>query len=346
MKDQSSKRVRFNSVEEVHELPSSKAARMSRNDLVDSDGSESEDDSLLERLKPRRGAVNLDGYGSDASSDEDKASKNFKPKFTQKIPDDLNDDMFGESPDNKGSTLEQPKDEIDAFSSNPKAKGLLTIDDINGQEDSDIDSDDEGAVKIEAFNLKDDMQEGKFDAQGNFVWNAKDPDEYHDSWLKGISKSEINKAKLAKAKQFERQAQLDKAKNNSLSADDALVSLDLLTVDEIKLRLINIMRPQESVLGSLSRLGGGSQSKRKPRANKNRAKKEALENPDTAPLDPEQEAQRKKDINQLTDIAAHLLELGHLNIYQETYETLVRSARISELIPDDWIPGTPVTLPK
>lgn len=348
MKDNSSiKRVRFNSVEEVLELPSSKAARLSRTELLDSDGSESEDDSLLERLKPRRGAVNLDGYGSDASSDEDKTSKKSNLEASQKVPDDLDeDDMFGDSPDCKTSATDQPKDEMDVFSSDPKAKGLLSIDDINGQEDSDMDSDVEGGVKIEAFNLKDDMQEGKFDAQGNFVWNAKDPDELHDSWLKGISKSEMVKAKLAKEKQLERQAQLDRTKSNSILTDDASISLDLLTEDEIKLRLINIMQPQESVLGSLSRLGGGSQSKRKPRVNKNRAKKEALENPVSSALDLEQEAQRKKYINQLTEIAAHLLDLGHLNIYQETYESLVRSARISGLIPDDWIPGTPVALPK
>jgi len=345
MKDNSyTKRVRFNSVEEIHELPVPKTFRVSNADI---DSEDSDDGTMLEQVKPRRGAVNLDGYGSDASSDGQGSNNDKISSNKTESAADIDEDMFGDDkPDSKNHNFEASpsanKEEFNAFSANPKEEKPLDIDEIQGQEDSsDFGSDEEGIIRIEAFNLKDDMQEGKFDAAGNFVWNAKDPDEHHDLWLRDISKSEINRAKLAK----ERQAQRERSQSSTLAGDSELTSLDLLTVDEIKLRLLNLMQPHESVIGALSRLGGGSSTKRRVRVNKNRAKKEALENLTGVESDPKLEAQRKQEINRVTELAAHLLDQGHLNIYQETYESLVRAARISELIPDDWVPGTSISLP-
>lgn len=309
------KRVRFAEVDEVYELHPTKLQNTGTSHKVSKDGEvsdEDEDEDLLEDLKHRRGAVNLDGYGSDDSKSDEEASLSWK-----KSSED--DDMFGES---KPESTKKPK--------------LVDINEFEGQENGDSDDEDN---KLEPFNLKDMHKEGKFDENGNFIWNAKDKNSHHDTWLAGISKEEINKAKVARERQLEREAALELQRNASRVTEAA--GLDLLTPGEIKVMLINIMRPQETVLSTLSRLGGGAQNKRRVRANKNRAKKEAQEPPPTE-ADAQLEAQRKMEIHKVTELAAHLIELGHLSIYQETYESLVRSARLSNLIPDDWVPGTPL----
>ena len=53
------------------------------------------------------------------------------------------------------------------------------------------------APKLDAFNMKNEQEEGRFDAQGNFVRKAADPDAVHDSWLEGVSKKDMKKAKEA-----------------------------------------------------------------------------------------------------------------------------------------------------
>ena len=46
----------------------------------------------------------------------------------------------------------------------------------------------EHAPKLDAFNMKNEQEEGRFDAQGNFIRKAADPDAEHDSSLDGVSK--------------------------------------------------------------------------------------------------------------------------------------------------------------
>ncbi|KAI0217319.1 hypothetical protein L0F63_002499, partial [Massospora cicadina] len=309
------KRVRFAEVDEVYELQPTKLQNTNTSDKNgnDSEGSdEDEDADLLEDCKQRRGAVNLDGYGSDESKSDEEESLSWKNTLED-------DDMFGEAKTD--------------YSKKPK---LVDINEFEGQENGNPDDEDN---KMEPFNLKDMRKEGKFDENGNFVWNAKDKNSHHDSWLTGISKEEITKARVARERQLEREAALELQRNASRVTEEA--GLDLLTPGEIKVMLINIMRPQETVLSTLSRLGGGTQNKRRVRVNKNRAKKEAQEAPQTE-ADAQLEAQRKRDIHKVTELAAHLIEQGQLSIYQETYESLVRSARLSNLISDDWVPGTPL----
>ncbi len=44
------------------------------------------------------------------------------------------------------------------------------------------------APKLDAFNMRNEQEEGRFDEQGNFVRKAADPDAVHDLWLEGVSK--------------------------------------------------------------------------------------------------------------------------------------------------------------
>ena len=53
------------------------------------------------------------------------------------------------------------------------------------------------APKLDAFNMKSEQQEGRFDDQGNYVRKAADADAGFDSWLDGVSKRDMKKAKEA-----------------------------------------------------------------------------------------------------------------------------------------------------
>lgn len=56
------------------------------------------------------------------------------------------------------------------------------------------------APRLDAFNLRDEEEEGKFDEAGNFVRKAADPDAVNDRWLEGLSKKDMKKAKEAQEK--------------------------------------------------------------------------------------------------------------------------------------------------
>jgi hypothetical protein len=53
-----------------------------------------------------------------------------------------------------------------------------------GQEASTIEFD--GETKITPFNMKDELEEGYFDANGTYIWNKKDAEEIRDSWLDSV----------------------------------------------------------------------------------------------------------------------------------------------------------------
>lgn len=61
---------------------------------------------------------------------------------------------------------------------------------VEGQEDCGVDFD--GSIKITAFNMKEDEEEGHFDETGNFIFDKKTKD-VQDAWLDGIDWSLVKK---------------------------------------------------------------------------------------------------------------------------------------------------------
>ncbi|KAJ2956662.1 hypothetical protein NQZ79_g7508 [Umbelopsis isabellina] len=208
----SSKRVRFN--EEAKASPV-------ENDL------EFDHEAELETVKRRRGAVNLDGYGS--SEDE---SDDAEPANTKNAEADL-DDMFADAtPEDTKATAGDKKKKI----------RYLSMNEIEGQEmDSrghDSDSEGEGEPKVMAFNMKEELEEGSFDENGNYVRNKLDPNAFHDKWLQGLSKTDIAKAKAAQEKQ-ERVEQMKEADVISSVPQDK---------NGVYRALIDLLQPSESKL--------------------------------------------------------------------------------------------------
>jgi CD2 antigen cytoplasmic tail-binding protein 2 len=151
--------------------------------------------------------------------------------------DDEDDDMFAMADDDDAEDGSRPDQAASASKSKDrKAVRFLDQKDIEGQEkssmsggrvtlDDDESSDEEEAElviqeegvdeevgagglkkhapRIDAFNMRQENEEGAFDEAGNFVRKAVDPDAVHDKWMEGLGKKEIKKAAAAHEKREE-----------------------------------------------------------------------------------------------------------------------------------------------
>lgn len=187
------------------------------------------------------------------------------------------------------------------------------------------------APKLDAFNMNQEQEEGAFDDQGNFVRKANDPDAVHDTWLEGLSKKDLKKAKAAEDKREEE-------RRRRALADDALLTSDILAT------LITRMDRGETVLEALARLGTGKKKeKRKPKWQKNKRKPANgdAEDGEAMEVDPAQkeedpaETRRREAVEAITGAADQLLTRGQTDIYDHEREMLVRQYRRET--GDDWV---------
>ncbi|CAN8103839.1 unnamed protein product [Discula destructiva] len=173
------------------------------------------------------------------------------------------------------------------------------------------------APKIDAFNMKDEQQEGAFDEAGNFIRKAVDPDAVHDRWLEGVSKKEMKRAAEAHEKREAEKRRLRKE-------DDAVATEDLLK------RLILSIDKGETPIEALARLGKGrTKEKKVPKWKRKKQEKEQGdgENMDMdqvkEPEDPVQ-AKIKEGIDAITEAADKLLGREFSDVYETEREKLIR----------------------
>lgn len=174
------------------------------------------------------------------------------------------------------------------------------------------------APKLDAFNMRNEQEEGRFDETGNFVRKAMDPDALHDNWLDGVSKRDMKKAREA-------QELRESERRQKQREDDKVLTGDLLGM------LIRHMQMGETVLESLQRLGRG-----KPRVKHvpkwKLKKKEKLGDGDKMDVDGNghgtaedpAETRRKEAVEAITGAADQLLTRGDLEVYEHTRELLMR----------------------
>ncbi|KAL8826564.1 MAG: hypothetical protein Q9170_007353 [Blastenia crenularia] len=183
----------------------------------------------------------------------------------------------------------------------------------------------EHAPKLDAFNMKTEQEEGRFDAQGNYVRKAADPDAVHDSWLEGVSKKDMKKAKEAADKRDEERRQ------RNVEAESVLTS-DILKA------LIPCLEKGETVLEALARLGRGKEKKKPKWQNRNKNKRIAEDSMDVdvekTPEDPA-ETRRKETVETITDAADRLLTRGQAEIYDIEREMLMR--QYTRDTGEDWV---------
>jgi CD2 antigen cytoplasmic tail-binding protein 2 len=165
------------------------------------------------------------------------------------------------------------------------------------------------APKLDAFNMRAEQEEGRFDEAGNFVRKAYDPEAAQDSWLEGISKKDMNKAKEA---QDMRDAEL-KARER---AEDAIMTSDVLST------LITHLDVGETPMEALVRYGKTAPKKQA----KTWSKKKGGQAMDID-ADPAQEAaatKAKEAIDSITECASRLSDRGVEDIYDNAREQIMR----------------------
>ncbi|KAJ5167717.1 uncharacterized protein N7482_003311 [Penicillium canariense] len=169
------------------------------------------------------------------------------------------------------------------------------------------------APLLDAFNMSAEQEEGRFDDQGNYVRKAVDPDAVYDSWLDGVSKKDIRKAREAAEKRDEERKEKDRM-------DDSVLTADVLTT------IITHLERGETILEALARLGKGLQRKPKwqnKKKNKKNSDPEDTEMTDEIPDD----ANRRRAIDALTGAADILMGRGQPEVYDAERELLTRQYR-------------------
>ncbi|CAB4484931.1 hypothetical protein RhiirA5_481446 [Rhizophagus irregularis] len=285
----------------------------------------------LEKAKTRRGSVKLQGYASDETDTSDDDGTALFNRRKENIAEDV-DDMFADD--------DIPKQENSKDLDGKKKVRYLELDEIEGQEYTSKDAYDEesGETIIEAFNMKAEMEEGRFDEAGNYIRNKKDPNAFHDNWLQGVSRKDIEKAKRAHEKQ-EQERKLKEAEEASKGPLDRL---------SIWKELLTIMKRGETLLDALQRLGGKLNNKGKnKRGQKQYKRKKGKTDEETEMVIDKEltseeiiEQECKKQIERLTDLSDKMMALGHFNVYDDTWEQILRNLKREGIVPEDWVPSS------
>ncbi|KAF4576772.1 CD2 antigen cytoplasmic tail-binding protein 2/Lin1 [Pleurotus pulmonarius] len=281
-------------------------------------------DSALENPSARRkGRVKQEGYDSD-SSDDGEGVVFSRKKDGQDADED--EDMFaiGE------------KEEKEQPSAKKKKEEYMKLGDIEGQvfadnsgsesEESDEPEDEDDAERrkkegmgyeLSSFNMKEEMEEGKFTEDGMYV-RSFDPHGVHDRWMEGLDEREIKLARRRKRKQEKLQKERIQAEEQELQESGGKGALER--------ELIGMLKKGESVLEALQRLGAQS---RKAKGTTKSSKSDS--SVDAKP-------KSVSDIDHITHLASNIMSLGDTDIYSKTYEELVRDIRRSGAVDQAWIP--------
>ncbi|KAL4929246.1 GYF domain-containing protein [Aspergillus undulatus] len=289
---------------------------------------------------------------SDNEGFEARSSKKAKQAEAKQEADDddmfaeLQEDFGGEDVDGDAALRKNKKnvrflrdDEIEGQVASSKSGRTLRVDLSQGGDQVNVDEDDsesdvaeedrarvetgideelgagsnkKHAPLLDAFNMRTEQEEGRFDEQGNYVRKAADPDAVHDSWLEGVSKKDIRLAKEAADKREAERKEKDRL-NDSVLTSDALKAL------------ITQLQRGETALDALARIGKGGPKKPKWQAKKNKNRK-GDHDTDMAEDDPKESA-RKQAIEAVTEAADILMARGQAEIYDTEREILTRQYR-------------------
>ena len=161
---------------------------------------------------------------------------------------------------------------------------------------------DEGE-KFEPFNLEQERKEGYFDDDGNYVEYAEEKDET-DLWLEKDAKVDERFATGA-----------IKRSTAILEEEENAAAMSSREIADMQRDIAAYLRPGETVLGALKRLGGGKASNNKGRG---------------APQKPPKvmSAEEKKAFDALTELSSALMSNGEYEVYTFQKEAFERAAAL------------------
>ena len=100
--------------------------------------------------------------------------------------------------------------------------------------------------ELSSFNMREEMEEGKFAADGTYV-RSFDPHGVHDKWMEGVDEKEMKLARRRKRHQERIQKEKMKAEEKELEESGGKATLEM--------ELLAMLRKGETVLEALQRLG-------------------------------------------------------------------------------------------
>ncbi|KAJ3116778.1 hypothetical protein HDU96_008795 [Phlyctochytrium bullatum] len=288
----------------------------------DRGGDDNDDLEDLEFGRKKRFAIK-EGY-----TESDEEDLNFEDDDDAK-KENSDDDMFGDSAPKPGKSgkaePKKPRKGVVEYISRQRI-------DLEGAEranEDDLDEDENG-IKIEQFNMDQELEDGGFDADFNYI-RKKDEHLMHDNWLQGVTKDDIKKARQAHNRQEARAKAQDMLENAKPKESDAVLWQ----------RLLRFLQPKESVAAAMKRLGSGTV--KQPAWKKKKAEKEAAKAKKSNVLETlESEEEKAKLLEQLISITDKLIENGHYEVIEHRYESIVRILRAEDVLPEDWNPGDPL----
>ncbi|KAG9097567.1 hypothetical protein FRC06_007418 [Ceratobasidium sp. 370] len=296
-------------------------------------------DENLETVSSRKG-VKTEGYESDSSDDGEGVVESRKKKAAG--DDDDDDDMF--------AATDPDKAKLQADRGAKKKDKYLALGDIEGQEfgrtgnaessDDDEPEDEDDAERrkkqgmgyeMSSFNMKAEMEEGKFAEDGTFV-RSFDPHAVHDKWMEGLDDREMKKARRSKKLMETREKEREQREAEEAGRRK----------EDIMKELLGFMEKGESILEALQRLGASSKGTRRPQKKKAATDVVLRAIDDTAgsKQTPEQDP-----ITRVTSLASTLMSRGDSDVYEATYEMMLRSVRRSGIVDPDWDPHPPPQVP-
>lgn len=293
--------------------------------------------------EPAGADVDEDGdmFGGESDEDAKAEAKNDDGKKKKKDVKFLDfDDIEGQEEEGAGDVAAPQQRYPDIFKDERKEESESEEDEEKLAEDG-IDEEvgaggrKSHAPKREAFNMRNELEEGKFDASGNFIRKASEKDAIHDSWLSGISKKDMKKAREAMEKR-------ETERREHMRLDDEISTSDVLD------RLIACLDRGESILEALARLRGKNKSAASKNKNQWRQKKKAaaaasaedsmdveISKGKGKEAEDPAEARRKEMVERITGAADILLTRGQPEVYDETRESLMRQYKRET--GDDWV---------
>lgn len=150
------------------------------------------------------------------------------------------------------------------------------------------------------------MEEGHFDAAGNYF--VKKGKEIRDEWLDGVDWQKID----------ERAAKIEKEKEGE-QFEDAPEEVDkIATIKSI----LEILKPGETVLKALKRLGGKTQTQSSASMRWKAKRKKTEESTEMDKGSETDKSGNKELLLKLTGLADELLQAGMFSVYQDTYEKM------------------------
>ncbi|KAH8878834.1 hypothetical protein GQ53DRAFT_80512 [Thozetella sp. PMI_491] len=267
----------------------------------------------------------MDMFGGGSDDDEDASKKKAKGlgKKDKSVRFLADDDIQGqEEMSRSGGTVRIDTDAPDTEEEDSEEEELA-------REEEDIDEEvgaggsKRHAPKIDAFNMRQEQEEGAFDEAGNYIRKAVDADALHDRWLEGVSKKEMRKA-------AEMQEKRDAITREKQKEEDKILTAELLR------DLIQNLELGETALEALARLGKGVSKPKKAKVVpkwKQKKKQQADGDGDAMDVEKDKEAEDPKQtklkaaINKVTDAADKLLKRNYPDIYDTERELLMREYR-------------------